>query len=386
MATIRKFTRRLFIISNIVAVVLFLLACANAILHPARFWLISLLGLVFPLLLLLVFVFFVSWLFIPTGRRWALLSLAALLIGWPNIHSFLALHPAAHFNQEKAPHSLRILTWNVRSWDEFITKKKGASGHRAKMMEFIGEQQPDVLCFQEFFESHNSKELPANISYICQELKYPYYFFSHDYRHDYRRGDGMFESGVIVFSRYPILDTLLIRYPRPDGLKSTESLIAADIDVEGSRVRVFTTHLQSVLFQGKDFHNIEIIRNVDDSILAASRSIVKKLHFAFLRRADQAIAVRDQLDKSPYPGIICGDFNDVPNSYTYFTIRSGWQDAFIKKGFGIGRTYVHISPTLRIDYILADPRWTVLQCRKFPLPYSDHNPVIADLQLTEKTP
>ena len=377
MATFRNFTRRLFIILNIVAVILFLLACANVFLHPGRWWVISLLGLLFPLLLLIVFIFFVCWLFIPGRRAWAWLSLAALLAGWSNIRSFFAFHPGQHFTAEKPPHSIRILTWNVRSWDEFMTRKGGASGHRAGMMEFVRQQQADILCFQEFFESHSPREFAPNISYIRQQLNYPYYYFSRDYR----RYDGMYEAGVIIFSRYPIVDTILLHYSHPDGPRATESLIGADVEVAGARIRVFTTHLQSVLFRHKDFHDIEIIKNVDDSILQASRSIVKKLRIAYRHRGDQAEAVRGQLDKSPYPAVICGDFNDIPNSYTYSKIRGGWQDAFIQKGFGIGRTYVNLSPTLRIDYILADPRLRVLQCRKFPLPYSDHNPVVADLEM-----
>jgi endonuclease/exonuclease/phosphatase family metal-dependent hydrolase len=376
MATFRIFTRRLFIILNIIAVIFFLLACANAFLHPGKWWIISLLGLIFPLLLLIVAGFFICWLFVPSRRKWALLSLAALLAGWSNIHSFLAFHAGPRFTVEKPPHSLRILTWNVRSWDEFMFKK-GISVHRTGMMDFIRGEEADVLCFQEFFESHNPRQFAPNIPYIQQQLHYPYYYFSRDYR----RGDGMYEAGVIIFSRYPIVDSLFIQYAHPYGYRTTESLIAADIDVAGNRIRVFTTHLQSVQFHHKEFHDIEIIKNVDDSILQASRSIVKKLKNAYQHRGDQADEVRAQLDKSPYPAIITGDFNDVPNSYTYFTIRGGWQDAFIKKGFGIGRTYVNISPTLRIDYILADPRLEVLQCRKFPLPYSDHNPVVADLQL-----
>ncbi len=321
--------------------------------------------------------FFPVLAFFPSHRRWAWFSLIALAIGWQNIHVFLAFHPLSAFHSEKPAHTLRILTWNVRSWDEFITRKMGASGHRSKMMDFIDSQQADVLCFQEFFESHNPRDLAANIPYIREQLHYPYYFFSRDYR----RYDGMYEAGVILFSRFPITDSLLIHYSRPDGRRSTESLIAADLDVGGDTIRVFTTHLQSVLFQRKDFHDLEIIRNVDDSILEASKSIVKKLRYAFRHRADQALEVRDELDKSPYPAIICGDFNDVPNSYTYFTIKGGLSDAFIQKGFGIGRTYTLISPTLRIDYILADPQLHTLQCRKFSLPYSDHSPVIADLQL-----
>jgi len=377
MAKFRNFSRRLFIISNIVAVTLFLLACTNTFLHPGRWWLISLLGLVFPLLLLIVLTFFVTGLFFPSCRRWSLLSLIALVLGWSNIHSFLAFHPGKGFRPEKAPDALRILTWNVRSFDEYITRKKGASGHKPKMMEFIRQQDADVVCLQEFHTSRKLKSQDDNLSYIRDQLHYPYYYFSRDYS----RYDGGYDGGVIIYSRYPIMDSLILRYARQDKMSSQESLIAADLLVGKDTVRIYTTHLQSVLFRSKDFHDIEIIKNVDDSILMASRSIAKKLSYAFRLRGNQAEQVRAELDKSPYRAAICGDFNDVPNSYTYFTIRGAWNDAFISKGFGIGRTYVHISPTLRIDYILADQRLSILQCRKFPLPYSDHNPVIADLQL-----
>jgi endonuclease/exonuclease/phosphatase family metal-dependent hydrolase len=377
MAIIRNFTRRLFIVLNVLAVLFFLLACANAFLHPGKWWIISLLGLFFPLLLLIVLCFFFAGLFVPSFRKWSLLSLAALLIGWPNIHSFLALHPGRQFSLARSPHTLRILTWNVRSFDDYLTRKKGSSGHRPKMLDFIGKLDADVLCLQEFYESRSLKGVESNIGYIQTRLQYPYHFFSRDHG----RYGGPYEAGVIIFSRYPIIDTLQQEYARPDGLHTTESLIGADIQAGTDTIRVFTTHLQSVLFHSKEFRDIEIIKNVDDSILDASRSIVKKLRDAFRRRGDQAQQVRSQLDNCPYPGILCGDFNDVPNSYTYFTIRGGWKDAFLEEGFGIGRTYVNISPTLRIDYILADPRFTILQCRKFPLPWSDHNPVVADLKM-----
>lgn len=377
MANLRNFTRRLFIILNIIVVVLFLLACANPLLHPAKWWFISLLGLSFPFLLFAVGCFFILGLFVSSHRAWALLSLVTLLIGWSNIHSFLALNPGRPFSLPKTPHSLRLMTWNVRSFDEAITKKKGASGHRLKMMAFIDSLQPDVLCLQEFTQSGSPGNPLSNIYYIRERLHFPYYFFSRDFT----RFDGTYEAGVILFSKYPIIDSSVLRYSRPDGLRTTESLITADIRMGDDTVRFSTTHLQSVLFRSKDFHDIEIIKNVDDSILSASKSIVKKLAYAFRHRADQAEQVREQLDKCPYPGVLCGDFNDVPNSYTYYTIRGDWQDAFLKKGFGIGRTYVHISPTLRIDYILANSDFDVLQCSRFITPYSDHHPVVADLKM-----
>ncbi len=56
-----------------------------------------------------------------------------------------------------------------------------------------------------------------------------------------------------------------MKYAGPDSTKASESLIAVDLDVQGKSIRIFTTHLQSVLFRNNDFRNLEIIKNVDDS-------------------------------------------------------------------------------------------------------------------------
>ncbi|PWT71492.1 MAG: endonuclease/exonuclease/phosphatase [Bacteroidetes bacterium] len=373
MALLRKFTKRFVIVANVIVVFLFLLACANSFLHPDRWWFISLLGLIFPLLLTLVIGFFIFWLFFYS-RRLSLISLFALIIGWTNIHAFLALSPRHSFKPEKDTSAIRVLTWNVRRWDDFTTKKMGASGHHEAMLQFVKNQNADVLCFQEFYDLLTPKGTLPNISYIQHQLNYPYYFFSRDYK------SSKYETGVIIFSRYPITGTYKVRYAE-DTLKGSESLIMADININGRVARVCTTHLQSVLFRSKDFHDVEIIQNVEDSMLQASKSLIRKLKRAFGLRGNQADFVRATIDQSAYPVIMCGDFNDVPNSYTYFRIRGNRQDAFIQKGLGIGRTYIHISPTLRIDYILADRKFDILQCRKFPLPFSDHHPVVADLKL-----
>jgi len=377
MANLGKLTRRVFIALNIIAIVLFLLACANPYLHPGKWWFVALLGLIFPLLLVVIGGFFIVGLFLPSYRPWSLASLITLIIGWSSIHSFLALHPGKKFEIKKDPASLRLMTWNIRSFDETITKKRGANGHKAKMLSFIDSLQPDVLCLQEFYQSGPPGNPFSNIALIRDRLHMPYFYFSRDYI----RADRMYEQGVIIFSRYPIVDSSMLRYSRPDGIRATESLLATDIKVGDDTVRVYTTHLQSVLFRSKDFHDIEIIKNVDDSILSATKSITKKLRYAFRHRGDQAEQVRSELDKSPLPGLICGDFNDVPNSYAYHTIRGDWQDAFLKKGFGIGRTYVHISPTLRIDYVLTNSGFEVQQCARFVTPWSDHHPVVADLRI-----
>ena len=89
------------------------------------------------------------------------------------------------------------------------------------------------------------------------------------------------------------------------------------------------------------------------------------------------------LDDSPYPLVFCGDLNDVPNSYTYFTVRGGMQDAFLKKGFGIGRTFSAVSPTLRIDYIFTDQHFSIRQFNRVAKRYSDHYMLVSDIALKE---
>jgi Xaa-Pro aminopeptidase len=102
---------------------------------------------------------------------------------------------------------------------------------------------------------------------------------------------------------------------------------------------------------------------------------------AIVERAVQAQMVKKYLDESPYPTIITGDFNDVPSSYTYKTIRGNWSDSFLEKGFGIGASYLGISPTLRIDYILSNASWKTKGWESLDENLSDHHMIMADLQL-----
>ena len=91
--------------------------------------------------------------------------------------------------------------------------------------------------------------------------------------------------------------------------------------------------------------------------------------------------MNDEIKKSEHPTLLCGDMNDVPNSYTYKTVRGDMQDVFLKKGWGIGRTFNSLSPTLRIDYIFADKNFRVLQVDRLVKNLSDHYMLVADVEL-----
>ena len=99
-------------------------------------------------------------------------------------------------------------------------------------------------------------------------------------------------------------------------------------------------------------------------------------------RKGQVDLIREVISNDPYPSILTGDFNDVPNSYAYATIKGDkFQDVFLEKGFGVGRTFNGISPTLRIDYIFTTRDFEVTQFNRVVKDLSDHYMLVADVQL-----
>jgi endonuclease/exonuclease/phosphatase family metal-dependent hydrolase len=373
----RTVTKRIFIIVNFAVVFFFLLACANRFLEPSDFWMVSLLSLAFPFLLFLVAGFLLFWVLLRS--RWALFPLAALILGYSNIRALIGFNKDVPFSKQKPADCIRILSWNVRSFNESSRKIELSTSNRVDILKFITEFQPDVLCFQEFLEPNYARFYSNRNDLVRLGFKYVYSVA------DYQRENKRFQVGVAIFSKYPILDSARYQYQGPKNLRAAESLIYADISFKGNKIRVFNTHLQSVLFQERDYHNVRIIKNAEDSMLAASRSLVKKLKTGYTLRSAQVALVRKLLDESPFPEVICGDFNDVPNSYTYFKMRGDRNDAFKEKGNGIGRTFREISPTLRIDYIMADQQFEVKSYKRLLVPYSDHYPIMSDLKVPVDT-
>lgn len=367
---LRLFTKRFFIYSNLAVVFFFLIACLVPYLNPQHWWLISFLGLGFPFLLLFVIFYAIGWLAI-LKPRYALISGIALLLGFKSISVFLAFHKQQNFNYTKDPQNIRVVSWNVARFIELRRNNNKGSETRKKMFELIRQQEADILCLQEFHTSTDS-DYYDNIKPIQQELGYPYYYFSFD-----NDGDNHYYSSII-FSRYPIVDSGKVRYPRPT---LPDVLLHIDVKINNEIVRFFTTHLQSLQFGRKDYKRIDGIANARDSLLANSRSILSKLKKGFSYRSIQADLAHTIINDSPHPVIVCADLNDVPNSYTYFTVRGGLQDAFLKKGSGIGRTFSSISPTLRIDYIFADSHFKIKQFNRIVKNYSDHYMLVADVQL-----
>lgn len=370
----RIFTRRFLLILHLLVVFFFLLACLAPYLDPERWWVLYVLTLGFPFLLLLVVLIMLGWLMVKP--RYALISACALLLGFRSITVFFAFHTSQDFNQQKKPGTVRIATWNVARFIEMRRNFNQGSRTRLRMMEQIQAQNADVICMQEFFHSLASDWYP-NLTYISKNFNYPYYYFSHDVD-----GDKHF-TGSVIFSRYPIIDSGLIRFPRPT---LPEALMHADIKVGDDTMRVYTTHLQSVQFKQSDYQTIQHIKDGDDGLVSNSKTIFSKLRTGITNRKIQADIIGQVLGDSPFPVLFCGDLNDVPNSYTYRQVRGDMQDAFLKKGFGIGRTFTSLSPTLRIDYIFTGEEFRIDQFKRINKHYSDHYMLVADVELRKTKP
>lgn len=346
----------------------FLVTCLSPYLSPAKFWLIGFIGLATPYLFFVLGLSLFYWFFI--SLRWAIGILIIFSIGYKQLSVVFAYHLNNSFLEEKEATNIRIIDWNLRGFNGLSEDRISKKLLRPELAENILKMKPDIVCFQEFNHSYNnishSNERANNIGLFTKAL--PYYYFSKDYK----TANG-YASGSIIFSRFPIIDTGKLKFPRG------ESALFVDVVNGKDTFRVYTTHLQSFKFKKNDYDNIEKVETNDSMVLAASKNVFEKMKPAFVKRAIQVNLLKQWISKSPYPNIITGDFNDVPNSYAYFSLRGNRQDAFLQKSFGIGRTYIALAPTLRIDYILPDYNFQVMQFDLQDEGLSDHYMLIADL-------
>ena len=367
----RLFTKRFVIIIHIITAVVFLLACLASYADPREWWFISMLGLLFPFLLLIIIFFLFFWTILRS--RLAFISVIVLLLGWKSVSILFAVNSPVEFKYDKQPGVIRVVTWNVARFLELKRNNNKGSQTRLKMLELLKQQDADILCLQEFHHSDDTLYY-ANLEYMMEKLNYPYFYFSRD-------DDGYLHYfGSAIFSRLPIIDSGLLRFPKPS---LPEALIYADIKFNDDTFRVYTSHLQSLQFKADDYDKLEKITNPDDRILDNSKNILAKMRIGMSYRSIQADVVKQITGDSPYPYLLCGDLNDIPNSYTYSTIRGDLQDAFLEKGFGIGRTYAALSPTLRIDYIFATKQFSILQFNRLVKNYSDHYMLLSDVKLNK---
>ena len=367
---IRKFIKGFFIVLTVPVAALFILACISSFINPNKFWLGGVLSLAIPYLAIILLFAFIFWLAMKPAL--SLIPLISLLIGWQQIDAAFAFRYKTMFTTDiEQKKGLRIVSWNVGSMYGISSDREAKQRDRIEIAKSIADLQPDIVCLQEFNHSETQGENANNIGLFS--VDYPYHYFSKDVN----KRDGFYQAGSIIFSKYPIIDSAKIEYPK--GI--SESFIYADILYNTDTVRVYNIHLQSYKFSPEDYEDINTIQQNKQSVFSSSGGVIRKMKQAFEKRGVQADIIRANIDSANKKHIVCGDFNDVPGSYTYFKIRHKNNDAFLKKSWGIGRTFYSIAPTLRIDYILPDQHFNVLQFDRVDEDLSDHLLLVSDLAI-----
>ena len=370
----RRFTKGFFIICNVVIAIFFLLGCYASYFNVTTFWFFGLLTLASLYFFLLLILFIVFWLF--ANFKYILISLITFALAWKPLAQIIKFKQGEDFKVAKLPNSIRVMSWNVEHFD--ILEHKTHPERKQEMLDLINKYSPDVACFQEMVGGDLDSTAINFVPRIAKQLKYQYYYYSYDKRDDF---DSKHHYGIITFSRFPIIQKYTYS---PPELNYNSIFQSTDIAANNDTFRVFNIHLQSLKFS-------DISRQyIDDPTLKGrvdiekSKNIISKFKTGFAKRKLQSETVKKSMNESPYKVILCGDFNDVPNSYAYNTIGKGLKNAYAEKGSGIGRTFSSISPTLRIDNIFIDDKLIVEQFVRIKKKLSDHFPIIADITLTPK--
>lgn len=297
---------------------------------------LSTLGLVAPFTYVAVLLLMLYW--IVRWRVWiAVPMIIVAMCGLPSLSSFYKVELRRSYEEpfterdakQKYGSAVKVLTYNVRS---FIDD----NGERcidsiAKMIKTIN---PDILCFQEmgFSEQLDSLLMPMN---------------------PMPRTVSRHNLSPAIYSRYPII--------KAQRVDTTERIVWADVVMRDDTVRVFGVHLQSTYIRHDDIEYIENQEFLEETdTLGKGRSIVSRLCENNMLRAAQVDSISQFIASSPYPVIVCGDFNDVPMSYTYRTISRNLNDAFREVGRGYSHTYRGFFDMLRIDYVLSSDEFTPL--------------------------
>ncbi len=369
---IRSTLKSILLIITYTICFLYLLSVITPYLNPQHWWLLGFLGLMFPYLFFLMIFIFFFWLIVKP--RLVILPFFVLVSGTKQASVTFALHTKSNDLTKKPDSSLRIISWNVANMYGLSNNREIKQHNRTELAQSILDLNPDIICLQEFNHSYTQGEGADNIGLFTKQ--YPNYFYSKDFDKE----NGYYTSGSILFSKNPIIDSGKIDYPG----KFTGSLIYIDVKAFDDTLRIYTTHLQSFGFNNSDYAEMNKIKQRDQESIEASKNIFKKMKAAFTTRGQQADIVRSQTDGCTHVSVVCGDFNDVPNSYTYAHIRNLRQDAFLAKGLGVGKTYNALAPMLRIDYILPDTSFSIKQFGTVDENLSDHVMLVSDIQLKNK--
>ncbi len=201
------------------------------------------------------------------------------------------------------------------------------------------------MSIQEYYDAENL------------QLKYPYQFI--------KTKSNFNKFGLAIFSKFNIINSGSL-----DLKESANNIIYTDILKDKDTIRVYNIHLESLKMNTSQ-ENFGIIN---------SDKLLEQMEASFQKQAKQVELFLQHEKKWDGKKILCGDFNNTAFSWVYRELSNEKQDAFKEAGKGLGKTFNYWYP-LRIDFILTDANFDINNFKTFNVPYSDHYPILARLNL-----
>ena len=292
------FFGKLFYIINIFFGLLLLFSYFVPMIPPGTIPFIATLSLLMPVLMIINVIFAILWI-MKLNIRFTF-SLLILVLGINHIDSFFRWSNSEFVGSE----DVKVMTFNVRMFNTFGWIKHANISE--DIYDLVKSENPDVVAFQEYHEMKN--------------------FDIGDYEYDYFYYPGKKKYwGQAMFSRHPIIANGRVDFP-----SKSNSAVFIDVDVNGTKIRVYSVHLETLSLNTNDL-DIDKAFDVTDSSKSIGQnitSIASKIDKGFGRHGEQADILREHINSSPYPVIVMGDFNSSAFSYEYREIRGDLIDAF----------------------------------------------------------
>lgn len=354
-----KIIRSILFVINIILALALLATTVAGTFAPSRFLLPSLLAYGYLPLLAVNVVMVIMWLIM--GKLKFLLSVGAIALRWSMVGLFFqvggtakAPDPAEH------PTAVTVMSYNVRLFQGIDVEASNPDSNARAFLAIVREQQPDVLCLQEFAAVKNVRTVDSLV------------LMGYNHYHGTNTATGGIPYGTVVFSRLPITFVSCI-----DNEKMLVELMK-----DQHTMRICNIHMDSYRFDDRDLEEWERIRRGEVQG-TESRTMEKVRETILSHEIEWNRRIKPVVSECKVPLLLAGDFNDVPNSWLYAQIDGLLDDTYRDCGTGFCSTYNDKYLKVRIDWIFRSSHFHTLAYRRLRTDISDHCPIITSVEFAE---
>lgn len=247
---------------------------------------------------------------------------------------------------------MKLVTYNIfhgRYWD--------------KAADFLQEEKAEIVCLQEVGRKSINFQ-PSEVDMIEDVAKKLNYVYSYSHMFYGDSGTGTYEMGVVILSKFRILETIEFKYERAstdeileanvkDRYNLPRKLLGVKLDLVGRELWVFTTHF-----------------TITPNALPTDQQIKEAIKVkAFLADYDEFV--------------LCGDMNAAYRTETYRILSEGMVDVSLGEEPTLHQTLHRVGHLKHhVDYVFYKGNNLKHVSSKIPMvDGSDHLPIVVEFEL-----